>query len=152
MTPWHADASTSSEQCGLPRQPTDQSASIILRADTRSVSTAREFVRDVLQGWGVSLGSDVVATARLLVSELFTNAVIHGDSSAVRLALAVRGSILRIEVVDNGGSSQDFHEVPASATDENGRGLLLVRELAEQWGKLTERSGTRVWFDLALRS
>ncbi|MEY9997930.1 serine/threonine-protein kinase RsbW [Streptomyces sp. V4I8] len=152
MTPCCAAALTSSDQCGLRRHPADQSASIILRAEPRSVSAAREFVKDVLQGWEVASGGDVLATARLLVSELFTNAVIHGDSSAVQLALAVRGSVLRIEVVDNGGSPQEFHEVDAAPTDEHGRGLLLVRELAERWGQFTERTGTRVWFDLALTS
>jgi anti-sigma regulatory factor (Ser/Thr protein kinase) len=152
MTPCCAAALTSSDQCGLRQQPADQSASIILRADPRSVSAAREFVKDVLQGWEVASGSDVLATARLLVSEVFTNAVIHGDSSAVQLALAVRGSVVRIEVADNGGSPQEFHEAAASPTDEHGRGLMLVRELAQQWGKLTEGSGTRVWFDLALTS
>jgi serine/threonine-protein kinase RsbW len=146
-----------SDQVGLRHERVDQpvvnqSASITLQADPRSVAAAREFVKDVLQGWDVVSGRDVVATARLLVSELFTNAVIHNDSSAVQLALAVRGSILRIEVVDNGGSSPDFHETSASDMDEHGRGLLLVRELAERWGKMTERSGTRVWFDLALTS
>jgi anti-sigma regulatory factor (Ser/Thr protein kinase) len=113
------------------------------------VSVAREFVKDVLQGWDVTLHSDVLATARLLVSELFTNAVIHADSSAVQLALLVRDNILRIEVVDNGGSPRDFREGSTSASDEHGRGLLLVDKLAQRWGK-TEHSGTRVWVDLAL--
>ncbi|MEV7004241.1 ATP-binding protein [Streptomyces sp. NPDC093982] len=151
MAPCCAAALMSSGQCRLQRQPVDQSASIILQAEPRSVSVAREFVKDVLQGWDVTMGSDVLATARLLVSELFTNAVIHADSSAVQLALLVKDSILRIEVVDNGGSPQEVREPATSAMDEHGRGLLLVGELAERWGK-TEHSGTRVWVDLALTS
>jgi len=134
-------------------RPIAESASITLRAEPRSVSAAREFVSEVLHRWDVGSGSDVRGTARLLVSELFTNAVIHPDSSTVKLAMTMNGSTLRVEVTDDGVSPQVLRALPTtSATDEHGRGLMLVGELAQQWGALSEHGETRVWFDLALTS
>ncbi|MDX3763027.1 ATP-binding protein [Streptomyces sp. AK02-04a] len=126
-----------------------QWVSIILRAEPQSVSVARACAADALRMWGIDLDSDVVATARLLVSELFTNAVIHSDASMVELALTVSGTTLHVEVADNGTPPPELPEISASAVDEHGRGLLLVRELAESWGRLEGRR-TGVWIDLSL--
>ncbi|MFF3327781.1 ATP-binding protein [Streptomyces sp. NPDC002889] len=38
----------------------------------------------------------------------------------------------------------------ASAADENGRGILLLDQLARQWGATPHTTGKTVWFDIEL--
>lgn len=102
-----------------------------LPASASAVSEAREWVHGRLKHW--DLPEDMGHTAQLVVSEFFTNAVVHTGSGQVRCRLRAHGERLRIEVTDEGG---DGEVVPreADAEDVNGRGLQLVNALAEQWG------------------
>lgn len=87
---------------------------------------------------------------RLLVSELFTNAVKYGARDAlIRLSLEVGETRVRAEVVDRGdGFLADAVAMPGTDA-ESGRGLAFLDALAERWG--VERNGeTRVWFELRL--
>lgn len=89
---------------------------------------------------------------RLLVSELFTNAVEYGsvqDGAVIRLSFAVGETFVRVEVGDGGdGFLPDAIEMP-DADAESGRGLAFLDVLAHRWG--VERNGeTRVWFELDL--
>ncbi|WP_235944668.1 STAS domain-containing protein [Verrucosispora sioxanthis] len=61
----------------------------------------------------------------------------HGDPAAPWLHLAV---------VD--GSSAAARPGPAGQRDEGGRGLLLVRELADRWGSAPAGDGKAVWATL----
>jgi anti-sigma regulatory factor (Ser/Thr protein kinase) len=113
----------------------------------QSVPEARAFVGGVL-GPG-DPRSDV---ARLLVSELVTNAVQHtlsrrpgGTVTVVVIELA--GS-LRVEVIDE-GSARNVPVVRDDMLATDGRGLFLVQSLADEWGFLRESCGTTVWFHLA---
>ena len=113
----------------------------------QSVPEARAFVGGVL-GPG-DPRSDV---ARLLVSELVTNAVQHtlsrrpgGTVTVVVIELA--GS-LRVEVIDE-GSARNVPVVRDDMLATDGRGLFLVQSLADEWGYLRESCGTTVWFHLA---
>jgi anti-sigma regulatory factor (Ser/Thr protein kinase) len=113
----------------------------------QSVPEARAFVDGVL-GPG-DPRSDV---ARLLVSELVTNAVQHtlsrrpgGTVTVVVIELA--GS-LRVEVTDE-GSARNVPVVRDDMLATDGRGLFLVQSLADEWGYLRESCGTTVWFHLA---
>ena len=113
----------------------------------RSVRTARTFVDAVLGP--AHPGGD---TARLLVSELVTNAIQHSDSALpggrVTVAiLAVPGGI-QVEVIDEGSA----HSVPVVCEDPlgtHGRGLFLVQSLADDWGYHRGDGATTVWFRLA---
>ncbi|TWF96793.1 anti-sigma regulatory factor (Ser/Thr protein kinase) [Kitasatospora viridis] len=71
----------------------------------------------------------------LLVSELVTNAVLHGTprGNLLCLVLAADRERLRIEVH---GARADRAPVlrRAGAQEESGRGLLLVKSLAQRWG------------------
>ena len=83
---------------------------------------------------------------RLLVSELVTNAVRHAGGEAVRLVVAVTGTLLRIEVHDPGNG----FEVKPPSDDPlraSGWGLVLVEELADRWG-IDHHPRTRVWFEM----
>jgi anti-sigma regulatory factor (Ser/Thr protein kinase) len=87
--------------------------------------------------------------ARLLVSELVTNAIRHAgldDGDVIRLIVVTGERALRIEVCDPGRGFEPGEPHPDPARP-SGWGLYLVRELSDRWG--VERSEeTRVWFEL----
>ena len=87
--------------------------------------------------------------ARLLVSELVTNAIRHadlGDDDVILLVVVTGERALRIEVCDPGRGFEVTEPQP-DPTRPSGWGLYLVRELSDRWG--VDRSGqTRVWFEL----
>lgn len=105
---------------------------------------ARLFVEGILGVQGVS--TEAREAARLVSSELVTNALRHGRG-AIELRLRVLGDFLRIEVVDQGRDQAP--EVRQEAPDESGGwGLRIVDQLAIQWGVF--EGTTHVWADLAL--
>lgn len=83
----------------------------------------------------------------LLVSELVTNAMLYAGSPAtVRIDLG--DDLVRVEVEDE---SADLPRVCAPApTDEHGRGVRLVAQLAARYGWTALGTGKRVWFELDL--
>lgn len=103
----------------------------------------RHGLRELLRQCGSQGDTDV---AELLTSELVTNALIHTDRGAVVTA-GVGPAGLRVEVRDFVAGRPE----PGRATDESthGRGLVLVRALADAWGVRTHEVGKSVWFELA---
>lgn len=93
---------------------------------------------------------DALAELRLLVSELVTNAVLHGpsDGGSVELAVALRGAVARIEVLDGGSGFDPPDGVPA-APEPGGWGLVVVDRLASRWGVEGGRR-TLVWAEVPL--
>lgn len=117
-----------------------------LCATVEAVRAARLYVADVLTAWAVP--EDLIDTARLLTSELATNAITHGVAAGETFTLEVRsfGCCLGIEVRD---SSPEAPELRSAASDiEHGRGLLLVSELADSWGYYFTGDYKHVWFHL----
>jgi anti-sigma regulatory factor (Ser/Thr protein kinase) len=111
--------------------------------DPRAPSIARLMVDDL----GDAVDPDCAERARLLLSEVVSNAVRHGEGTHVRVLLdAVRGSELRCEVVDEGhGFVPTARDKPA--TDVGGWGLHLVETLSRRWG--VREGSTHVWFEIA---
>lgn len=88
---------------------------------------------------------DLVESARLLVSELVTNSVMHaGTPLDVELALSPEG--LWVQVSDGSPHLPTPRHYDAAA--RTGRGLGLVRELATAWGAEATPAGKAVWFRL----
>jgi anti-sigma regulatory factor (Ser/Thr protein kinase) len=89
--------------------------------------------------------------ARLLVSELVTNAIRHAalvDGDLIRLIVVTGETALRIEVCDPGRGFDAAEPLPhPDPTQPSGWGLYLVRELSDRWG-VERDGGTRVWFEL----
>lgn len=114
-------------------------AAMSFDADPRQVRTARRVVADVLGEAGVR-DRDAVGIVQLLVSEIVTNAIVHGsaDSVSMRLSCDDRGEVL-IEVDDHSPGGPELRE--AGPEDESGRGMRLVARLARDWG----RTGTCTW-------
>jgi anti-sigma regulatory factor (Ser/Thr protein kinase) len=88
-----------------------------------------------LDAWSVPGSS--VDDAALLVSELATNAVVHTASTRILCGVALSGDgRLRIEVHDDHGAHCEGREATGcpDLDEESGRGLFIVRALAESWG------------------
>ena len=107
-----------------------------------SAGAGRRFLRDRLNDWGYPLAHAEVPC--LLISELVTNAIVHTGTS-VGLSLRLAGRRLRSVVSDENS------RVPVprrcEPTDDTGRGLQLVAELADQWGVEATTAGKAVWFE-----
>jgi anti-sigma regulatory factor (Ser/Thr protein kinase) len=106
-----------------------------------SVAAARAFVAHVIG----HCHRETIAVARLLTSELATNAVVHAHS-AFDVAASESGGTVHVEVTD--GCSTWPEALAAMTTDLHGRGLLLLGELSAGWGVVDAPPGKTVWFDL----
>ncbi len=88
--------------------------------------------------------------AMLAASELTTNAVVHGageSDDAIRLTGERDDIRLRFEVEQMGRPS-----VPSSKLrhSRGGRGLAIVRSLADRWGISADGEKTLAWFEMYL--
>lgn len=99
--------------------------------------------------WGLESELDNVL---LVVSELVTNAVLHarcGPGRQVALTLIREPGRIRVEVRDAGdGEPRPRKGIPF--TEEHGRGLAVVEELAADWGVTREVVGKTVWATVAV--
>jgi anti-sigma regulatory factor (Ser/Thr protein kinase) len=103
-----------------------------------AVSAARHFVSDQVRD------PELSETVALLVSELATNALVHGATTFE--VHAVVDAHVRVEVTDDGpGWPRVVHARPDAG---GGRGLLIVDELASRWGAERLEHGKRVWFEV----
>lgn len=96
------------------------------------------------RGWG--LDERVTGDGCLLVSELVTNALLHGGGG-IRLLVRLVLDGLQIEVCDGGGGVP--RQRSSSEDDEHGRGLAIVAAFALEWGHDARPEGTCVWFTIA---
>ncbi|MFF4487977.1 SpoIIE family protein phosphatase [Streptomyces sp. NPDC001544] len=141
----------------LPARPSDDVALIVARTRTldadrvaewqvpsepAAVSEVRAAVTRQLAEWALE---DLAFTTELILSELVTNAIRYGRGPiGVRL---LRDRTLICEVSD--GSTTSPHLRYAATTDEGGRGLFLVAQLAERWGTRYTPTGKIIWAEQA---
>ncbi|MCX4908640.1 ATP-binding protein [Streptomyces sp. NBC_00878] len=134
-------------------------APLVLREDrldytplARSVTLARRRAARLVTDWGLPV---LAGDAALVVSELMTNALLHGSlrDRLVRVRITLTGSVLRIEVSDPRGERLPCLRA-AEGADQFGRGLLLVETLTDRWGSEPRSIGKTVYaeWDLAGRS
>lgn len=98
----------------------------------RSVTLARRRAARLVAGWGhPALSGDVA----LVVSELATNALLHGSlrDRLIRVRITLTASALRVAVSDPRGERLPWPR-STEGTDQFGRGLRLVAGLADRWG------------------
>jgi len=110
-----------------------------LEPEPAAARHARSWVTGILAGWPV----EGVETARLLVSELVTNSVLHAGTP-IAVAYRPEGARARFEVRDGHAAAP----VPKryAADSPTGRGLRLLASLAEDWGVERGPDGKTVWF------
>jgi len=123
----------------------DRKAALVLAPAAEAPRRARRFLSATLVGWD---RVDLADRALLAVSELVTNAFLHGDGD-IKLIIDL-GDALRVEVHD--ASSQQPALRRYSPLSTTGRGLHLVEHLVDRWGTdEQEDAGKLVWFELDAR-
>ena len=109
-----------------------------------SVPAARHFADAALAAIGV--GRAQRDTARLLVSELATNVVVHARTD-MRLTVLPAHDRVRVEVRDDDPNRPPTPRTP-DTTAVDGRGMVLVDALATSWGVNGNERGKTVWFEV----
>jgi len=101
---------------------------------------ARGCVREFLRG---ARSAELVADVEVVVSELVTNAVLHGVG-AIELRLELVDGGVTVGVLDGGRGRP---RPPGTRDDdEGGRGLALVAGLTKDWGiRPSGTGGKEVW-------
>jgi anti-sigma regulatory factor (Ser/Thr protein kinase) len=95
------------------------------------------------------LSAETVATAQLLVSELVTNAVVHGKAP-IGLRISRDEGMVRVEISDARAQTPQLIRPLPDPQAEAGRGLFLLDALASAWGTIPAgRHGPKTtWFEL----
>ncbi|MGW0821067.1 sodium/proline symporter PutP [Streptomyces sp. NPDC002845] len=116
----------------------DQVVSWDLPSDPAAVGHARALAGRQLAEWGMD---ELTFTTELIVSELVTNAIRHAAGPICLRLIRDRGLIC--EVSDASSTSPRLRH--ARTTDEGGRGLLIVAQLARRWGTRYTANGKIIW-------
>lgn len=116
---------------------------IALQRQPSEAERARRAIADACRG----LGRDTVATAQLLASELFANALHHGDGDIYMAVQRLPGE-LRVDMAD--GSPKHPRVKAMDLGDVRGRGMMILEALAVRWGvdPQPDGQGKTVWFVL----
>ncbi|MEV1147353.1 ATP-binding protein, partial [Micromonospora sp. NPDC049799] len=99
----------------------------------------RELVGDACTRWNLP---EAVGPASLVLSELVGNVVRHAGTP-MQVTLTLRRPDLQLAVLD--GSRVAARMTMPDLRAEGGRGLMLVRELAQRWGSMPAGDGKVVW-------
>jgi len=109
----------------------------------RRVETARDarsWLASFLRAGDVA--SPVIEDAVLVVSELVTNALRHGEGAAVVRA-SIRDDVIRISVTDSGDELPEQKRIDIGRV--GGLGLHVVERVAADWGVAAFPGGKTVW-------
>lgn len=111
--------------------------------DGQWVGRLRRISAAKLRLWGLA---PLMDDAKLLISELVTNALRYGEGDEIefRLVITPRGLLIAV----NDGSAERPRLNVVDASSETGRGLFLVAALADDWGVCPD--GTTTWCTLSL--
>jgi anti-sigma regulatory factor (Ser/Thr protein kinase) len=137
------------ESGGLPARARSR-IDLRIPARAESVRQARRALEDL------GLPRDLFEDARLMVSELVSNSVVHsglGPDDEIRVQADWSDSTLRVTVSGGPPSSEhvtvvgSIRPIPGS---ESGWGLFLVNELADRWGTDID-DVISYWFSIRVR-
>ncbi|ORT59265.1 ATP-binding protein [Streptomyces sp. CB03238] len=148
------DHDTERPDCVPGSGPTDGAGATTLITDLpygpKAAEVARKAVAVALHG----TEADLLDDARLITSELATNAFASGSPPLVlcvdRTTPPTGGLEVEITVTD-GGCCPPAPSAPSAPGEEaeSGRGLVIVEALADAWSLTTDTHGTRAWCRLA---
>jgi Histidine kinase-like ATPase domain len=119
------------------RHPVDASRTLRLVPDTTELSPARQFVR--------------AAHLELAVSELVTNALLHGEGE-IDVTVELHGDRVRLAVEDEGFGPEPIRFREPTSTGSGGWGLRLVAGISNSWGAHRVPGRTLVWMERQLPS
>ena len=122
---------------------------LALPAGPQSAGRFRRHTVDAARRW--DLRPDSGETLEVCVSELVTNAIVHGIGKDVLLVLYYTGDSVLTEVF---GQAVDRPVIPRQTRAdwaEGGRGLFIVEALAKDWGSENTGHGLlRVWASITV--
>ncbi len=126
------------------QRPASETA-VVLPSDARAPGIAREVVAQHALG----LPAEIVEDALVVVSELVTNAVLHGRPEII-LRLRRYPPGIGIGVQDGGEQRPQLPSSEPGVHDPAGRGMRIVDALADRWTveSNTPPPGKTVWFEL----
>lgn len=108
----------------------------------RSVPLVRRNIDVVLQIWSMDhLKGDVL----LIATELSSNAIKHCAGKTFDMSIIRLDHGVRITVKDTCAQLPSMRTV--ADTDESGRGMWIINNLASDWGVMNLPDGKRVWAD-----
>ncbi|MEU5900292.1 ATP-binding protein [Streptomyces venezuelae] len=102
------------------------------------VAEIRHQAADRMEGWAVP--ASVVESVTLVLSELVTNAVVHGEGD-IHVVMHRQTAGLHLEVSDESATRPVLKSVHPDAL--HGRGLFLVRDFCDSWG--IKNDGRTTW-------
>lgn len=142
------DAAHQEDDCALlalGRSPEGhRRAAVVVPPMPESVKAARDWARERMALWGVPDGDQhTIVTG---ISELITNAVLHAGTES-HLTLDLDSGLLAVTVADSGNRGEPLL-TGADAMAVRGRGLSLVRAVADAFGTHRTSAGTTVWFEI----
>jgi anti-sigma regulatory factor (Ser/Thr protein kinase) len=96
----------------------------------------------------VPLGEDARASVELIISELVTNTVRHGDSTpGGELSVELRREAERVSGrVCGRGPAFSWTDDDPELSEPGGLGLMIVDRMSDRWG-ITHNSKVCVWFE-----
>ncbi|WP_432840937.1 ATP-binding protein [Dactylosporangium sp. CA-092794] len=109
---------------------------------THAPAAARRAVTGVLLSWGLDDPAWLDA-AEVVVSELVTNACLHGGG-AIELSVRWHDPAVTVSVVD--GASVVPHGPGPNGT--GGAGMTIIEALTTRWGVEDHQGGKRMWVEL----
>jgi anti-sigma regulatory factor (Ser/Thr protein kinase) len=120
----------------------------VIDADPRLAGQVRDQIKTAISGHACPVDPE---DAALVVSELYTNAIVHGPPGGrVLVGYCLWREGARIVVCDGGGTTSP-QLVRHGASAEGGRGLQVVDSLAARWGSFRLPCAQVVWSDLGQR-
>lgn len=105
---------------------------------------ARHFIVGVLRDWGYT--EDLLDEAKLVISELATNAVVHAGTP-FRVDAGIEDGDVRVSVRDESPEVPQFVGA-GSGVPAHGHGLRVVAAVAQDWGVEARADGKTVWAKL----
>ncbi len=125
---------------------TGMEAVLMLAPAPSSAAAARVLVQETLPGWGCD---ELLDDARLVVTELVSNAVLHARTT-LQVQCEVNAHALRIAVTDSAAGAVAVRSFDPR-NHLGGRGLRIVEDLADRWGiDRTDDGGKTVWAEWLL--
>jgi signal transduction histidine kinase len=111
-----------------------------------SVTQARRYTLERLG----DVPADIADMVAVMTSELTTNSIRHAGTEFTVQIERTRNEI-RVAVTDNGPGEPVVRS--PRPTEPTGRGLRIVRELADRWGVVQSESvaDKTVWFTMGVR-
>src|SRR3954451_4981714 len=124
-----------------------QLAEIGLPTGSGAPGAARMVVSHCLTGL---VSREILLDAQLLVSEVVTNSLRHGelsDDDSVLVRIYVAADSVRLEIVNRGTAGAVTARTPDRQSRAGGFGLELLDRLTASWG-VRRNSDTNVWFEM----